>query len=143
MAKGINKVILIGNLGSDPQIRYTPVGNAVANIRLATTNIWKDRNDILQEKTEWHQIVLFNRRAEIAAKYLKKGSKIYIEGSLHSRKWQDSEGLDRYTTEVLANDLQFLSMKQANGDNLNANDDYLTENDDLETEQSDEELFKA
>lgn len=143
MAKGINKVILIGNLGSDPQIRYTPVGNAVANIRLATTNIWKDRNDILQEKTEWHQIVLFNRRAEIAAKYLKKGSKIYIEGSLHSRKWQDSEGLDRYSTEVIANDLQFLSMKQANGDNLNANDDYLTENDDLEAEQSDEEFFKA
>lgn len=87
MSRGINKVILIGNLGSDPQIRYTPTGHAVTNIRLATTSNWKDKNGISQERTDWHNVVLFNRRAEISAKHLKKGSKIYIEGNLRSRKW--------------------------------------------------------
>lgn len=109
MARGINKVILIGNLGQDPEVRFTPSGTAVANLNLATSDTWTDRQSgQRQERTEWHRIVLFNKTAEIAQQYLKKGSKVYIEGRLQTRKWQDQNGQDRYSTEVVANDMQML-----------------------------------
>jgi len=109
MARGINKVILIGNLGSDPDVRYTPGGAAVANLSIATTESWKDKNTgQRQDKTEWHRVVCFGRLGEIAGEYLKKGSKVYLEGKLQTRKWQDKQGQDKYTTEIVANDLQML-----------------------------------
>lgn len=109
MARGINKVILIGNLGADPEVRYMPNGNAVTTIRLATSEQWKDRETgEQQERTEWHRVVFFNRLAEIAGEYLKKGSKVYIEGGLRTRKWQDKSGADRYTTEIVVNEMQML-----------------------------------
>src|SRR3989344_9514078 len=114
MAKGsINKVILIGNLGRDPEVRYTPNGLAVANITIATSEAWKDKQTgENQERTEWHRIVLYGRLAEIAGEYLRKGSKIYIEGRLQTRKWQDKNtGQDRYTTEVVTDSLQMLDSK--------------------------------
>lgn len=102
MARGVNKVILIGNLGQDPEVRYMPSGNAVTNINLATTDSWKDRETGQpQERTEWHRVVFFGKLAEIAGQYLKKGSSVYVEGSLRTRKWQDQSGQDRYTTEVV------------------------------------------
>jgi single-strand DNA-binding protein len=103
MSKGtVNKVILIGNLGADPEVRYMPSGSAVANLRLATTEAWKDRNTgDNQEHTEWHRVALFGKLGEIAGQYLRKGSKVYIEGKLRTRKWQDQSGQDRYTTEVV------------------------------------------
>lgn len=142
MSRGINKVILIGNLGSDPQLRYTPTGHAVTNIRLATTSSWKDKNGISQERTDWHSVVLFNRRAEISAKHLRKGSKIYIEGNLRSRKWQDNEGVDRYVTEVLANNIQFLGTKHFNDGHLAVHEDEYINDEDIDLEQSHEEFFK-
>lgn len=112
MARGINKVIIIGNLGADPEVRYTPNGNAVTNLNIATTTNWRDRQSgEMQEKTEWHRIVMFNRLAEVAGEYLKKGSKIYIDGSLRTRKWQDKNGQDRYTTEIIANEMQMLDSR--------------------------------
>jgi single-strand DNA-binding protein len=109
MARGVNKVILVGNLGRDPEVRYMPNGNAVANLTLATTESWKDKQTgEQQEKTEWHRIVMFRRLAEIAGEYLKKGSQIYVEGKLQTRKWQDNAGNDRYTTEIVANEMQML-----------------------------------
>jgi single-strand DNA-binding protein len=112
MARGVNKVILIGNLGADPEVRYMPNGNAVTNISLATSEHWKDKETgQQQERTEWHRIVFFNRLAEIAGEYLKKGSKTYIEGSIRTRKWTDKNGNDRYTTEVVANEMQMLDRK--------------------------------
>ncbi|MDH5446870.1 MAG: single-stranded DNA-binding protein [Gammaproteobacteria bacterium] len=112
MARGVNKVILIGNLGRDPEIRYMPNGGAVANLALATSEVWKDKNTgEQQEKTEWHRVVLFRRLAEIAGEYLKKGSKVYIEGKLQTRKWQDNQGQDRYTTEIVGNELQMLDSR--------------------------------
>ncbi|MGM0858615.1 MAG: single-stranded DNA-binding protein [Pseudomonadota bacterium] len=109
MARGINKVILIGNLGQDPEVRYTQAGNAVANLNIATSDSWMDRNSgQRQERTEWHRVILFKKTAEIAQQYLKKGSKVYIEGRLQTRKWQDQSGQDRYTTEIVANDMQML-----------------------------------
>ena len=102
MARGVNKVILIGNLGDNPDVRFTPNGNAVANLSLATSESWKDRNTGEQkERTEWHRVVLFGKVAEIAGQYLHKGAKVYIEGKLQTRKWQDQQGQDRYTTEVV------------------------------------------
>lgn len=102
MARGVNKVILIGNLGQDPEVRYMPSGSAVTNINLATTDSWKDRETGQpQERTEWHRVVFFGKLAEIAGQYLKKGSSVYIEGSLRTRKWQDQSGQDRYTTEIV------------------------------------------
>jgi len=116
MARGINKVILIGNLGQDPEVRYMPNGNAVANITVATSDSWKDKQTgERQERTEWHRVVLFRRLAEIAGEYLKKGSKVYIEGRLQTRKWQDQTGQDRYTTEIVANDLQMLDSRAGGG----------------------------
>ena len=107
-SRGVNKVILIGNLGQDPEVRYTPNGVAIANLRLATSESWKDQQGQVQERTEWHRVVMYRRLAEIAGEYVKKGSKIYIEGKLQTRKWQDKEGQDRYTTEVVADEMQML-----------------------------------
>lgn len=107
--RSVNKVILIGNLGQDPEVRFTPSGTAVANLNLATTDTWMDRQSgQRQERTEWHRVVMFNKTAEIAQQYLKKGSKVYIEGRLQTRKWQDQNGQDRYSTEIVANDMQML-----------------------------------
>ena len=112
MAKGINKVILIGNCGADPEQRAMPNGNAVTNITLATSESWKDKNTgQQQERTEWHRVIFFNRLAEIAGQYLAKGSKVYVEGSLRTRKWQDQSGNDRYTTEIVASELQMLDSR--------------------------------
>ena len=109
MARGINKVILVGNLGADPDTRYMPSGKAVTNIRIATSESWKDRQTgDQQERTEWHSIVLYDKLGEIAAEYLRKGSQVYIEGALRTRKWQDKEGKDRYTTEIIAREMQML-----------------------------------
>ena len=109
MARGINKVILIGNIGGDPETRDLPSGGAVTNITLATSESWKDKQSgQAQERTEWHRVVFFNRLAEIAGEYLRKGSKVYIEGSLRTRKWQDKDGQDRYTTEIVAAEMQML-----------------------------------
>jgi len=109
MARGINKVILVGNLGADPETRYMPNGTAVTNIRVATTESWKDKDTGDQkENTEWHRVVFFGRLAEIVAEYLRKGSQVYIEGKLRTRKWQDREGNDRWSTEVVANEMQML-----------------------------------
>ena len=116
MARGVNKVILVGNLGKDPEVRYMPNGNAVANITLATTESWKDKQSgEQQEKTEWHRIVMFRRLGEIAGEYLKKGSQVYIEGKLQTRKWQDNSGNDRYTTAIVANDMQMLGGRGGGG----------------------------
>jgi single-strand DNA-binding protein len=113
MARGVNKVILVGNLGRDPEVRYTPNGAAVANFTIATSEMWKDKQTgENQERTEWHRIVLYQRLAEIARDYLKKGSKIYLEGRLQTRKWQDkTSGQDRYTTEIIGDSLQMLDSK--------------------------------
>jgi single-strand DNA-binding protein len=109
MARGINKVILVGNLGADPDTKYMPSGSAVTNIRIATSESWKDRETgEQQERTEWHNIAFFGRLAEIAGEYLKKGSQVYVEGRLRTRKWQDRDGNDRWTTEVIANEMQML-----------------------------------
>jgi single-strand DNA-binding protein len=116
MARGINKVILIGNLGKDPEVRYSPNGQAVANITLATSESWKDKTTgDKQEKTEWHRVVFFGKLAEIAGEYLKKGSQVYVEGRLQTRKWQDKDGADRYTTEIVANEMQMLGSRSGQG----------------------------
>ena len=117
----VNKVILVGNLGQDPEVRYMPSGGAVTNLRMATTATWKDKTtDEKQERTEWHTVVCFNRLAEIAGEYLRKGSQIYIEGSLRTRKWQDKEGKDRYNTEVVADEMQMLGKREGGGSPRNA-----------------------
>jgi len=109
MARGINKVILIGNLGADPEVRYMPQGGAVANMTIATSESWTDKaTNERKEQTEWHRIVIYQRLAEIAGEYLRKGSKVYIEGKLKTRKWTDKDGVERYTTEIVANELQML-----------------------------------
>lgn len=111
-SRGINKVILIGNLGTDPETRYMPSGGAVTNVTVATNESWKDKQTgQTQDRTEWHKVVMFNRLAEIAGEYLKKGSKVYIEGSLRTRKWQDKNGQDRWTTEIVASELQMLDSR--------------------------------
>lgn len=112
MARGVNKVILIGNLGKDPEVRYMPTGGGVANLSLATSESWKDKQTgEMQEKTEWHRVVFFGKLGEIAGEYLKKGSKIYVEGRIQTRKWQDKEGHDRYSTEIIGNEMQMLDGK--------------------------------
>ncbi|KAA0016625.1 single-stranded DNA-binding protein [Salinicola corii] len=120
MARGVNKVILIGNLGQDPEVRFLPSGNPVCNLRIATTDSWTDRQSgQRQERTEWHSVVLFNKLAEIAQQYVKKGSRIYIEGRLQTRKWQGQDGQDRYSTEIIGNDMQMLDSRgggQGGGD---------------------------
>jgi single-strand DNA-binding protein len=116
MARGINKVILIGNLGADPETRAIPSGTTVANLRVATSESWRDKQSgEQQERTEWHRVALFGRLAEIAAEYLKKGSQVYIEGSLRTRKWQDKQGNERYSTEIIGNELQMLGGRGGGG----------------------------
>ena len=116
MARGINKVILIGHLGADPETRAMPSGMTVANLRLATTESWKDKQSgEQQERTEWHNVALFGRLGEIAAEYLRKGSQVYIEGRLRTRKWQDKEGRDRYTTEIVGAEMQMLGGRGGGG----------------------------
>ena len=112
MARGVNKVIIVGNLGADPEVKYMPSGDAVTNIRVATSESWKDKaTGENVERTEWHRIVLFRRLGEIAGEYLKKGSKVYIEGRLQTRKWQAQDGSDRYSTEIVANEMQMLDSR--------------------------------
>ncbi|MDA8382419.1 MAG: single-stranded DNA-binding protein [Betaproteobacteria bacterium] len=111
----VNKVILIGNLGADPEVRYMPSGDAVTNARLATTDTWKDKNGEKQERTEWHRVSFFGKLAEIAGEYLKKGSAVYVEGRLQTRKWQDKDGQERYTTEIVADRMQMLGGRGAVG----------------------------
>src|ERR1700721_725757 len=116
MARGINKIILIGHLGADPETRAMPSGMTVANMRLATTESWKDKQSgEQQERTEWHNVALFGRLGEIAGEYLRKGSQVYIEGRLRTRKWQDKEGRDRYTTEIVGNEMQMLGGRGGGG----------------------------
>jgi single-strand DNA-binding protein len=120
MARGVNKVILIGNLGNDPEIRYTPSGSAVANVSLATSETWRDKQSgELQDRTEWHRVVFFNRLAEIVGEYLHKGSKVYVEGTLRTRKWQDKTGMDRYTTEIISSEMHMLDSRSAASGNNN------------------------
>jgi len=115
MARGINKVILIGNLGADPEVRYLGSGDPVANISIATSESWKDKQTgQQQERTEWHRVVIYGKMADVASKYMKKGSKVYIEGSLRTRKWQDKNGQEKYTTEVICSDLQLIDTKPMN-----------------------------
>ena len=123
MARGVNKAIIVGNLGRDPEVRYTANGSAVANVTIATSESWKDKQSgERQERTEWHRVVFFGRLAEIAEEYLKKGSQVYIEGSIRTQKWQDKEsGQDRYTTEIVARDMQMLGSR--GGDSSGASDD--------------------
>jgi single-strand DNA-binding protein len=112
MARGVNKAIILGSLGQDPDIRYTAGGAAVANISIATNEQWKDKESgEMQERTEWHRVVFFGRLAEIVGEYLRKGSQVYVEGRIQTRKWQDKEGKDRYTTEIVANEMQMLGSK--------------------------------
>ena len=116
MARGVNKVILLGNLGADPETRYTQSGSAVTNIRLATTDTWRDKQSgEMQERTEWHRVVFFSRLAEIAAEYLRKGRQCYIEGQIRTRKWQGQDGQDRYTTEIVASEMQMLGGRGDSG----------------------------
>ena len=116
MARGINKVILIGNLGADPETRAMPSGTTVANIRIATSESWRDKQTgEQQERTEWHRVALFGRLGEIAAEYLRKGSQVYIEGSLRTRKWQDKQGNERYSTEIIGNEMQMLGGRGGGG----------------------------
>ena len=116
MARGVNKVILVGNCGKDPETRYTPSGSAVTNVSIATSEQWTDKQSgQKQERTEWHNVVFFNRLAEIAGEYLRKGSQIYVEGSLRTRKWQDKSGQDRYTTEIVASEMQMLGGRGGGG----------------------------
>ncbi|CEG58146.1 single-stranded DNA-binding protein [Legionella fallonii] len=123
MARGINKVILIGNVGVDPDVRYLPNGNAVTTLSIATSESWKDKTTgEKQDRTEWHRVVCFNRLGEIAGEYLRKGSKLYVEGSLRTRKWQDQQGQDRYTTEIVASDIQMLDSKGGGNSSFNYDD---------------------
>lgn len=116
MSRGINKVILIGNLGNEPEVRYTPTGLAIANISLATSESWTDKQTgQRQERTEWHRVIFFDRQAEIVKQYLHKGSKVYIEGRLQTRKWQDQNGVERYTTEIVSRDMQMLDGASSGG----------------------------
>ena len=110
-SKGVNKVILVGNLGQDPEVRYMPNGNAVANLSIATSESWKDQQGQMQERTEWHRLTMYRRLAEVAGEYLRKGSQIYVEGKLQTRKWQDQQGQDKYTTEVIVDQMQMLGGK--------------------------------
>ncbi len=112
----VNKVLLVGNLGKDPELKFMPNGEAVANITLATSEVWKDKNGVKQEKTEWHRVTFFRRLAEIVGEHLKKGSSIYLEGRLETRKWTDKEGVERYTTEIIANEMKMLGKPPESGD---------------------------
>ena len=140
--RGINKVIIVGNLGADPDSRAMPSGNAVTNISVATSESWNDRETgEKQEKTEWHRVVFFNRLAEIAAQYLKKGSQVYVEGKLQTRKWEDKEGNERWTTEVVANQMQMLGDRMSNDmSNDNASSSQSSSDNDFSTDEFDDDI---
>ena len=142
MARGINKVIIVGNLGADPDSRAMPSGNAVTNISVATSESWNDRETgEKQEKTEWHRVVFFNRLAEIAAQYLKKGSQVYVEGKLQTRKWEDKEGNERWTTEVVANQMEMLGDRMSNNmSNDNASSSQSSSDNDFSTDEFDDDI---
>lgn len=142
MARGINKVIIVGNLGADPDSRAMPSGNAVTNISVATSESWNDRDTgEKQEKTEWHRVVFFNRLAEIAAQYLKKGSQVYVEGKLQTRKWEDKEGNERWTTEVVANQMQMLGDRMSNDMSKdNASSSQSSSDNDFSTDEFDDDI---
>ena len=142
MARGINKVIIVGNLGADPDSRAMPSGNAVTNISVATSESWNDRETgEKKEKTEWHRVVFFNRLAEIAAQYLKKGSQVYVEGKLQTRKWEDKEGNERWTTEVVANQMQMLGDRMSNDmSNDNASISQSSSDNDFSTDEFDDDI---
>ena len=142
MARGINKVIIVGNLGADPDSRAMPSGNAVTNISVATSESWNDRDTgEKQEKTEWHRVVFFNRLAEIAAQYLKKGSQVYVEGKLQTRKWEDKEGNERWTTEVVANQMLMLGDRMSNDmSNDNASSSQSSSDNDFSTDDFDDDI---
>lgn len=141
MSKGINKVILVGNLGKDPEIRHMQNGGGVTNITVATSETWKDKNTgEKKEQTEWHRVAFFNRLAEIAGEYLKKGSKVYIEGSLHTRKWQDKSGQDRYTTEIKASTMQMLDSRRSESEESSAKKPRV---DDFDVFKADVPFFDA
>jgi single-strand DNA-binding protein len=123
-SRGVNKVILVGNLGNDPEVRYMPNGNAVANLSLATSESWKDQQGQMQERTEWHRLTMYRRLAEVAGEYLKKGSQIYVEGKLQTRKWQDQQGNDKYTTEIIVDQMQMLGGRNDGGNSGNAGGGY-------------------
>lgn len=124
MARGINKVILVGNVGNDPEMRYMPNGNAVTTVSIATSETWKDKQTgEKQDRTEWHRVVFYNRLGEIAGEYIKKGTKLYVEGSLRTRKWQDQQGQDRYTTEIIGNEMQLLDSRSS-GPAMQGADDF-------------------
>lgn len=124
-SRGVNKVILVGNLGADPETRFLPSGGSVTNVRLATSESWKDKQTGQpQERTEWHRVVFFNRLAEIAGEYLRKGSKVYIEGALRTRKWQAQDGSDRYSTEIVANEMQMLDTRGGGAGGMGGDDGY-------------------
>ena len=142
MARGINKVIIVGNLGADPDSRAMPSGNAVTNISVATSESWNDRETgEKQEKTEWHRVVFFNRLAEIAAQYLKKGSQVYVEGKLQTRKWDDKEGNERWTTDVVGNQMQMLGDRMSNDmSNDNASSSQSSSDNDFSTDEFDDDI---
>ena len=143
MSRGVNKVILVGNLGQKPEIRYTQTDSAVANLSLATSESWKDKETGEQrEKTEWHKIVYFGKLAEIAEQYLDKGSKVYVEGKLQTRKWQDKEtGADRYTTEVVGNELTMLDSKNSSGINESQNfESYSSQSDQAQGDFNEDDI---
>ena len=132
-SRGVNKVILVGNLGNDPEVRYMPNGNAVANVSLATSETWKDKSTgEQQEKTEWHRVVFFNRLAEIVEQYVKKGTKLYVEGRLQTRSWEQ-DGVKRYSTEVVANEMQMLDSRSSS--NNGGNHNYQSSNNTSSTQQ--------
>lgn len=128
----LNKVILIGNLGADPELRFMPNGNGVATISIATTKRYKDKSGAKQEKTEWHRVIFFNKLAEIVGEYVKKGSSIYVEGELQTRKWQDKDGQDRYTTEIIASDMKMLGGKGEAKQNTQSSQPYSEQSPDFD-----------
>jgi single-strand DNA-binding protein len=134
-SKGVNKVILVGNIGQDPEVRYMPNGNAVANLTLATSESWKDQQGQIQERTEWHKLTMYRRLAEIAGEYLRKGSKIYVEGKLQTRKWQDQQGADKYTTEIIVDQMQMLDSKGSQGQQAPQNSQNYNPNGQAKTPQ--------
>ena len=141
MARGINKVIIVGNLGADPDTRAMPSGNSVTNVSVATSESWNDKNSgERQEKTEWHKVVFFGRLAEIADQYLKKGSQVYVEGKLQTRKWEDKEGNDRWTTEIVANQLEMLGERMSSGSNQPNNMDQSKSNSSFNEEGFDDDI---
>jgi single-strand DNA-binding protein len=141
MARGVNKVIIVGNLGADPDTRAMPSGNSVTNVSVATSESWNDKNSgERQEKTEWHKVVFFGRLAEIADQYLKKGSQVYVEGKLQTRKWEDKEGNDRWTTEIVANQLEMLGERMSSGSNQPNNMDQSKSNSSFNDEGFDDDI---